>query len=180
MALHSPALLEALLFASGEALEKKTILSLLEMSLEDLAEAVGILTTALKGHGITLIETETGLELRTAPEASALIATYRESELSRDIGKASLETLAIILYKNGATRSEIDYIRGVNSSTALRSLQMRALIEKSEDASDKRKIRYQPTVEALAHLGVSRKEDLPRYKEFTEGMMERVATLNAV
>jgi DNA-binding MarR family transcriptional regulator len=57
---------------------------------------------------------------------------------------------------------------------------MRALIEKSEDASDKRKIRYQPTVEALAHLGVARKEDLPRYKEFTEGMMERVATTDAV
>jgi segregation and condensation protein B len=180
MALHSPALLEALLFASGEALDKKTVSTLLEMSPTELSEAVGILTTALKGHGITLIETETELELRTAPETSNLIATYRESELSRDIGKASLETLAIILYKNGATRSEIDYIRGVNSSTALRSLQMRALIEKSEDASDKRKIRYQPTIEALAHLGVSRKEDLPRYKEFTEGMMGRVATADTV
>ncbi len=180
MALHSPALLEALLFASGEALDKKTVAKLLDMKPAELTEAVEVLTTALKGHGIALIETENELELRTSPEASALIAAYRESELSRDIGKASLETLAIILYKNGATRSEIDYIRGVNSSTALRSLQMRALIEKSEDASDKRKIRYQPTIEALAHLGVSRKEDLPRYREFTEGMMERLEATEAV
>lgn len=180
MALQSPALLEALLFASGEALLKERILTHLDISRKELDEAVGVLTTALQGHGLTLVETDTELELRTTPEASSMVSAFRESELSRDIGKASLETLAIILYTNGATRSEIDYIRGVNSSAALRSLLLRALIEKTEDTTDKRRVRYQATVEALAHLGVSRKEDLPRYKEYVEGMHERTASLETV
>lgn len=180
MALQSPALLEALLFASGDALAKDRIQTFLDISKEELAEAVGVLSTALKGHGLTLIETDTELELRTAPDASNMLSAFRESELSRDIGKASLETLAIILYKNGATRSEIDYIRGVNSTTALRSLLMRALIEKKEDSSDKRRVRYVATIEALAHLGVSKKEELPHYAEYVAGIGERVDTLETV
>lgn len=180
MALQSPALLEALLFASGEALTKEQLLTHLDITSTELTDAIEVLSTALKGHGLTLVESDTELELRTAPEASDMVSAFRESELSRDIGKASLETLAIILYTNGATRSEIDYIRGVNSSAALRSLLLRALIEKKEDATDKRRLRYQATVEALAHLGVSKKEDLPRYKEYTEGIRERTASLETI
>lgn len=176
MALQSPALLEALLFASGDALPKERVMSILHISKESLAEAIAVLTTALSGHGLTLVETDTELELRTSPETASMLSDFRESELSRDIGKASLETLAIILYKNGATRGEIDHIRGVNSATSLRSLLLRGLIDKKEDATDKRRIRYQATIEALAHLGISKKEQLPRYSEYTEGIAERMVT----
>ena len=177
MALKTPAHLEALLFVSGGALERKQILKILAISDEELTQALEVLTGALKGHGLVVIETDTELELRTSPEVAPLIGEYRKSELSLDIGKASLETLAIILYKKGATRSEIDYIRGVNSTTALRSLLMRALIEKKEDATDKRKVRYSATGEALAYLGVSKKEDLPHFAEFTEGILEKTSTM---
>ncbi|MDB5189185.1 MAG: scpB [Parcubacteria group bacterium] len=175
MALPTPALLEAVLFAAGESLSKKRLATILEISPEELTEAIGELHSNLNGHGLALIETADELELRTAPDASAIVKKLREAELSRDLGKASLETLAMILYRGSATRGEIDWVRGVNSGAAIRSLTLRGLIERSEDAADKRRARYTPTVDALAHLGVSKREDLPRYSEFTATMAEQEA-----
>ncbi len=173
MALTTPALLEATLFASGEALSKARILKLLDISEKELEGAIGVLHKALDGHGLALIETDSELELRTAPDATDVIKKLRENELSRDLGKASLETLAIILYRGSATRGEIDWVRGVNSGAAIRSLTLRGLIERTEDATDKRRARYNPTVDALAHLGVRTREDLPRYAEFIGTMTEQ-------
>ncbi len=163
--LTPPAALHALLFASGEPLEKKRIATLLEVKDTDVKLVLKALTESLKGSGVMLVETDTDVELRTAPEASALVKKLRESELARDLGKASLETLAVIAYQTGTTRGEIDWVRGVNSSASLRTLLMRGLIEGREDERDKRRTRYSLTTEALAHLGVARSEDLPRARE---------------
>ena len=73
----------------------------------------------------------------------------------------------MVAYRNGATRSEIDWVRGVNSSASLRTLLMRGLIDAQEDPADKRRIRYQLTTDALAHLGIARREDLPRFSELS-------------
>lgn len=166
------AALEAILFAGGEPLSKKRIMALLDSTKQNLEETIEELRTALIKRGLTLVETDTELELRTAPGAAELIKALRESELARDLGKASLETLSIILYRGSATRSDIDWVRGVNSSTAIRALLLRGLIERTEDAEDKRRARYIGTVDALSHLGVSRKEDLPRYEEFAVSLKE--------
>lgn len=161
MALTPPATLEALLFAAGEALPKKQIISLLDISDELLAAAVTELKKELEGRGLALIETDKELELRTSPDAAPVVETYRKGELSRDLGRAGLEALAIILYQNGATRSEIDWIRGVNSTAAIRSLLLRGLIEREADQEDKRRMRYTPSVDAYAHLGVASFSELP-------------------
>jgi segregation and condensation protein B len=170
MTLSTASMLEAVLFTAGEAIAKKRLATLLDCSAEELAAAIQELSTNLTDHGLALVETSEEIELRTAPEAMLLVQKLRESELSRDLGKARLETLAVILYKQGATRGEIDWIRGVNSATAVRSLMLRGLITRSEDAQDKRRIRYTTTIEALAHLGVSRAEDLPNYAEFVHAL----------
>ncbi len=109
--------------------------------------------------------------MRTASAAAPFVQKLRESELSRDLGKAGLEALAIILYKNGATRSEVDWVRGVNSTTALRSLMLRGLITRTEDNTDRRRARYTPTIEALAHLGVSHISELPNYEELAKELV---------
>lgn len=167
--LTPPAALEALLFASGEPLEKKRLSALLGIKDSELTLALKALESRLEGHGLALIETATEIELRTAPEAASMVKKLRESELARDLGKASIETLAIIAYQAGATRGEIDWVRGVNSSASLRTLLMRGLIEGREDERDKRRVRYSITTEALAHLGIARAEDLPRYAELATG-----------
>lgn len=161
MALSLPHTLEAILFAAGEALPKKRLLSMLSISSDMLQTATKELSAQLSGTGLSLIETDAELELRTSPDAAPAIEEYRKSELSRDLGRAGLEALAIILYQNGATRSEIDWIRGVNSTAAIRSLLLRGLVERETDQEDKRRIRYTPSIEAYAHLGVSSFEELP-------------------
>lgn len=176
MALSPTATLEALLFAAGEPLPKKRLATLMGVSTETLQEAANELRTSLDSRGLALVETEGELELRTSPDAADAVMKLREAELSRDLGKASLETLAIILYKGSATRSDIDWVRGVNSSAALRALTLRGLIERTEDAGDRRRARYETTTDALAHLGVSRREDLPRYSEFTADLASQAST----
>ena len=163
--LTPPAAIEALLFASGESLEKKQLIKLLGLTEKELTTALGALTDSLKERGIALVETATEVELRTSAEAAAIVKKLRESELSRDLGPASLETLAVIAYQDGATRSDIDWVRGVNSSASLRTLLLRGLIKGREDERDKRRIRYSLTTDAFGHLGVSRASDLPRASE---------------
>ena len=170
MEISDSAKLQAVLFVAGEPVSKKRLAALLEASPEQLRSAALALRDQLLGTGLALIEAGEDIELRTTPEAAPLIQKLRESELSRDLGKAGLETLAIILYKNGATRSEIDWVRGVNSAAALRSLTLRGLITRNEDANDRRKIRYTTTIEALAHLGLTSVKELPRYEEFATAL----------
>lgn len=171
--LTPPAAICALLFASGEPISKKELSKLLGAKEAEITVAVKALAGSLQGSGLALVETGTDVELRTAPESAPLVKKLRESELSRDLGKASLETLAVIAYKAGGadeggagtTRGEVDWVRGVNSSTSLRTLLLRGLIEGKEDERDKRRVRYNLTTEALAHLGIKRAEDLPRADE---------------
>lgn len=179
MALSLPSALEALLFAHGDALPKKRLLSLLGATPEMLEAAVAELRADLTSRGLSILETEEELELRTSPEAAPLVEKLREAERTRDLGKASLETLSIILYQGGATRGEVDYVRGVNSTAALRVLLLRGLIERTEDQSDKRRARYTATIDALAHLGVSRVKDLPRYEEFVGALGAKRDALDA-
>lgn len=175
MALALSSKLEAVLFAAGEPLQKKRLAALLEASEETLGDALNALRITLEDRGLRLIETDREIELRTAPEASEAIQKLRESELSRDLGRASLETLALILYKGGATRGEIDWVRGVNSTAAIRALMLRGLIERTEDKEDKRRVRYRATVDALAHLGVASAAELPRYEELAKALAEHEA-----
>jgi segregation and condensation protein B len=170
MALTPPALLEALLFSAGEPLQKKRLSAMIGVTPELLQKAVDTLRQELSGRGLDLVETETELELRTHADAFEVVKQLRENELSRDLGKAGLETLAIILYRGSATRAEVDWVRGVNSSQTIRSLLIRGLVERTEDVSDKRRARYKPTVDALAHLGSPTREQLPRFEEFTAGL----------
>lgn len=161
--LTPPAALEALLFISSGPTSKRKLSALLQITEEQLSQASEALRSELDGRGIALVESAEELELRTSPEAAALVRSFRESEFSKDLGKASLETLAVIAYKDGATRSDIDWVRGVNSSASVRTLLVRGLVEGREDDGDKRRIRYSLTTEALAHLGVRSARDLPLF-----------------
>jgi len=163
--LTPPAALEALLFSEGGPLEKKRLATLLAISEEQLSVVIEAFNRSLVGRGLALIETADEIELRTAPEAAGIVKKLRENELSRDLGKGSLETLSVIAYQGDVSRGEIDWVRGVNSTASLRTLLMRGLIEGREDPADKRRIRYSMTTEALAHLGITTPGELPRASE---------------
>ena len=125
-----------------------------------------------------LLEKENDISLGTNPEISTLIENLQKEELNKEFSKSSLETLSIILYKNGVSRSEIDYIRGVNSSFILRALSVRGLIEKSLDPKDTRKIIYKPSFELLSFMGVKNVEELPDYEKVNTSISAEIDNLN--
>lgn len=156
-------LIEALLFWKAEPLSVKKLAEACGRSEGEVQDALKLLENSLANRGVKLIWKDDEVMLGTAPEAAELIEKLTKEELSRDLGKAGLETLSIVLYKGPLTRAEIDYIRGVNSSFILRNLQIRDLVEKISDPSDARRFLYRPTFALLQHLGVTKVEDLPEY-----------------
>lgn len=157
--------IEGLLFYKGEDVEIKKLAELLKVSDEDIKEALNQLEISLKNRGLVLVRKNDSVVLGITSELSSLIESIRKDEISKDLSKASLDTLSIILYKNEISRSEIDYIRGVNSSFILRNLIVRGLIERIIDSKDSRKLLYRPTFETLAYLGITSIDQLPNYTE---------------
>lgn len=156
--------IEAVLFYRAEPVEKTELAKLLNTDQEALGEALNALKTKLGGRGLCLLELGEELELGTAPEASSLIEQIAKEELSRELGKAALETLTLIIYQGPISRPEIDQVRGVNSSFILRNLMVRGLVERVTDEKDSRRFLYQPTLELLRHLGLEKIESLPEYE----------------
>ncbi len=170
--------IEAILFFKGESISIKKLSSILEVSDDQLKEAIQNLKNNLENRGIVLLEKENEISLGTNPEISNLIENLQKEELNKELSKSSLETLSIILYKNGVSRSEIDYIRGVNSSFILRALSVRGLIEKSLDPKDTRKIIYKPSFELLSFMGVKNVEELPDYEKVHTSISTEIDNLN--
>lgn len=155
--------IESILFFKGEPMQKKNLIEFLAVTEEDFNQALNNLENSLKNRGIVLMQKENEISLGTSKDFSDLIERLQKEELQKDLSKATMETLSIILYKNGVSRSEIDHIRGVNSSFILRTLSIRGLIEKSTDKEDSRRFIYKPTFELLGFMGVSKVEELPDY-----------------
>lgn len=156
--------IEAILFYRAEPVAKKELIKLTDSNLTQLEEALTNLKERLNNSGLCLLEFNDQLELGTAPEASELIEQMVKEELSRDLGKAGLETLTLIVYQGPISRPEIDQVRGVNSSFILRNLMIRGLVERVTDNKDARRFLYQPTLELLRHLGIEKIDDLPEYE----------------
>jgi len=157
--------IEAILFWKGEPISRKKLSEILKVSQIEINEGIEKLKENLKERGVVLLEKDNEVMLGTAPELSDLFENLQKEELNKELSKASLETLSVVIYKNGASRSEIDYIRGVNSSFTLRALSVRGLIEKILDPKDNRRYLYRPSFELLSYMGIKSIEELPDYEE---------------
>lgn len=155
--------IEALLFYKGEAMKIKELMKLLDADQDTMEKALDELKVKLSGRGVQLIRKEDEIILATTSEMSDVIEQIRKDELTKDLGKAGAETLAIVLYKGPITRAEIDYIRGVNSTFILRNLLIRGLVEKVSNPTDQRSFLYKPTMELLSFLGITSIEELPEF-----------------
>lgn len=162
--------IEAILFFKAEPLSVKKLAQILKVEEQEVVAALQVLKEKLVGRGVTLLEKDEEVMLGTAPESSNIIEELTKEELTRDLGKAGLETLSIVLYRSPITRSGIDYIRGVNSTFILRNLLIRGLVEKIPNPKDQRSFLYRPTFELLSYLGISRVEDLPEHQSTNEAI----------
>jgi len=156
--------IEALLLWKAEPVSIERLAEWLKAPAEEVVEAINILESSLVNRGIVLVRKENEIMLGTAPEVSDLIEQLTKEELNKDLGKAGLETLSIVLYYGPITRAEIDYIRGVNSTFVLRTLLIRGLVERIQNKTDLRTFLYKPTFELLSHLGLTDIHNLPEYE----------------
>lgn len=114
--MDTAATIEAILFWKAEPISTKQLATILHLAESEIITAVQTLRERLNGRGVQILEKDGEVMLGTHPAASQVIEQLTKEELNRDLGKAGLETLTIVLYKGPITRAELDYIRGVNSS----------------------------------------------------------------
>ncbi|MCX6739403.1 MAG: SMC-Scp complex subunit ScpB [Candidatus Parcubacteria bacterium] len=164
--------IEAILFFKAEPIKTMKLAEILGVDEETARQGIILLAEKLEGRGVALLLKDDEVSLATVADDGDIIEKMVKDELHRDLGKGAIETLTIILYKGPIQKSEIDFIRGVNSNFILRNLLVRGLVEKIPHPTDQRSFLYRPTFDLLAYLGINKIEDLPEFEEFREKVEE--------
>ncbi len=162
------ALLEALLFVAGEPLrlqDMKELTGLAEAELKDLIDELRA-EYKERGGGLLISEIAGGYQMHTNPEQSEWARKLRGTAAASKLSPASLESLAIIAYKQPLTKPELEAIRGVNSDGVLKTLLDRHLIKVvGRKEIPGKPLLYGTTREFLVHFGLKDLSELPTVKE---------------
>ena len=165
-------IIEALLFVAGEPLSIDRIKTILEDADK---RAIQAMLWELQHEydmrlsGLRILEVAGGFQIASRPELAQWIKRLRKVKQSSRLSKPSLETLAIIAYKQPLVKAEIEDIRGVDSSGVIKGLldkHMIKIVGRKDVAG--RPILYATTREFLQYFGLRDISDLPTLKEFTE------------
>ena len=155
---------EAILFAASEPLDIETIEKRIQTSL-NLKKVLDNLQKIYKKRGINLICIKNKWSFRTADDLSKLMALQKSTH--KKLSKATVETLAIIVYHQPVTRSEIEEIRGV--SFASNTLEILLELDWVRPAGRKdvpgKPIQYATTENFLNHFNIQKLSDLPTIDE---------------
>ncbi|HVN86484.1 MAG TPA: SMC-Scp complex subunit ScpB [Candidatus Binatia bacterium] len=165
-------IIESVLFAAGTPIGLRRLVQLLDgPTSKEVTAAIARLQQQYdgSGRGLRLVEVAGGYQFRTAPENADWVRALLREKPAR-IGRATLETLAIIAYKQPVTRAEIEAIRGVDVEGALTSLLSKRLIKiAGRRDTVGRPLLYVTTPEFLEVFGLKDLNDLPMLKELPSG-----------
>lgn len=156
--------LEAVLFACGGPVEVQRLQELLALSPEELEEAANALQAELEdvNCGITLIKVESAYQLCTKPFVAETVKKALELRKAPPLSKAALEVLAIVAYHQPVTRSFIEMVRGIDSSSIVSSLCDKGLIaERGFLDAPGRPLLFGTTEAFLRCFGLESIRDLP-------------------
>ena len=161
-------IIESLLFAAGAPVPLRRLVEILDgPSAKEIKQAIERLRRDYEGRdrGVHLIAVAGGFQLRTAPENAEWVRALLRERPPR-LGRAALETLAIIAYKQPVTRADIEVIRGVDVDSAIGSLLDKRLIKiAGRREAVGRPLVYATTPEFLELFGLKDVDDLPKLKE---------------
>ena len=156
--------IEAILFAASEPLDIETIEKRLQIA-SDVTKTLESLQDIYKKRGINLVCIKKKWSFRTADDLSKLMALQKSTQ--KKLSKATIETLAIIVYHQPVTRSEIEEIRGV--SFASNTLEILLELDWVRPAGRKdvpgKPIQYVTTENFLNHFNIQKLSDLPTIDE---------------
>jgi segregation and condensation protein B len=167
-------IIESLIFVSEEPITVKQLASLLEgESHEDIEAACELLRAELdaRGSGLELRALAGGYRLTTRPEHNEYVRRYLKSQPSARLSLAALETLAVIAYKQPITIPEILAIRGVTSTSAIKTLlDKRLIVTKGHKEVVGRPMLYGTSKDFLIHFGLNDLSELPNMEDFEDVM----------
>ena len=157
-------IVEALLFASPDPLDKKTLSEKLPEN-TNIDEIINKIENMYQNRGFELKKIGNKFMFKTSGDLSFIM--QREAKAQRKLSKAAIETLAIIAYHQPVTRAEIEDIRGVtvSSGTIDTLLQMNWVKIKGRRKVPGNPIAYGTTEEFLVHFDLQSIKDLPDMQE---------------
>jgi segregation and condensation protein B len=157
-------LLEAMLFASAEPISEKDLAARLPEG-TDLAGALDQLRENYAGRGVNLVPIDGKWTFRTASDLSWLLS--KETTERRKLSRAAIETLAIIAYHQPVTRTEIEELRGVSTSSGSVDVLLETgwIRPRGRRKAPGRPVTYGTTAEFLSHFGLDAVSDLPGLEE---------------
>ncbi|MDQ2937423.1 MAG: SMC-Scp complex subunit ScpB [Acidobacteriota bacterium] len=165
------AIIEALIFVSEEPLSAKTMADVLREDRELVQEAVTGLAVEFNGRngGLQLREVAGGWQFATRPQFHEHVRAFLKSRPSAKLSIASLETLAVIAYKQPVTVPEILEIRGVQSPSSIKTLlDKKLIVAKGRKETVGRPMMYGTSKEFLLQFGLKDLSELPSMEDFQD------------
>lgn len=163
-----PNVLEAVLFVADSPIEVAALSRTVNAPKADVDAALETLAESVRERGVRLQRDGDLVQLVSAPETAPYVERFLGLE-HPPLTNASLETLAIIAYRQPITRPAIEAVRGVDCDGPIRTLQARGLIEEVGRAPlVGRPALFGTTVKFLEYFGLERPEDLPPLPQFQE------------
>ena len=172
--------IEAVIFAAAEPLDVDTIESKISRK-SNVVKSLEKLKQEYFNRGINLVCIKDKWSFRTSPKLSNLMSQEKTAE--KKLSRAAVETLAIIVYHQPVTRSEIEEIRGVAFGTNTLEILMELDWVKPGGRKDVpgRPIQYVTTYEFLSHFNLQKLSDLPTVDELSAaGMIDSSSVDNAI
>jgi segregation and condensation protein B len=163
--------IEALIFVSDEPLSVKTIADVLKEDKTVISETVAALAEEFNGRngGLQLREVAGGWQFATRPEYHEHVRKFLKTRPSAKLSIASLETLAVIAYRQPVTVPEILEIRGVQSPSAIKTLlDKKLIVAKGRKETVGRPMMYGTSKEFLLQFGLKDLSELPSVEDFQD------------
>jgi len=156
--------IEAILFVTESPVPIEELAEVLEVSKQQVQVELDELAAELiaRDGGLVLRQAGGGWRLYSNPEAYPFLERFASSATARRISGAALEVLAVIAYRQPVSRGQIAEIRGVDSDSAIRTLERMGVVEEAGRLPGPgNPAVYRTTALFLEKLGVNRLEDLP-------------------
>jgi segregation and condensation protein B len=156
-------ILEAILFVAEEPVSTEELAEVVELPKAEVVDALETISQELAAsHGIDLRNVGGGWRLYTDVDALPYLEKYATTDRARQLSNASMETLAVVAYKQPVSRGQVTEIRGVDSDHALKNLERRGLVAEVGTAPGPgQAILYGTTPLFLEKMGVAAVSDLP-------------------
>jgi segregation and condensation protein B len=162
---------EALIFVADEPINSKMIADVVKVDRDAVEKVISELVTEYENGkgGLQLREIAGGYQIATRPEFHEHVRAYLKSKPSAKLSLASLETIAVIAYRQPVTVPEILEIRGVQSPSAIKTLlDKRLIVAKGRKETVGRPMMYGTSKEFLIQFGLKDLTELPSIEDFQD------------